>query len=76
VFLSPAQAAAIARQGRQLLQAGRLTPHQFALLDCLLWRCRKHGQAGACAATLPSSASAAWPGRPSGKGWLSSNRSG
>jgi hypothetical protein len=49
VFLSPTQAAAIAKQGRQLLQAGELTHHQYSLLDALLWRCRKHGQAAACA---------------------------
>jgi hypothetical protein len=48
VFLSPAQASDIARRGRRLLQAGEITHHQLALLDCLLWRCRKHGQAAAC----------------------------
>jgi hypothetical protein len=49
VFLSPAQASDIARRGRQLLQAGEITHHQLCLLDALLWRCRKHGQAAACA---------------------------
>jgi hypothetical protein len=49
VHLSPTQAAAIARTGRRLLQAGSITHHQLALLDALLWRCRKHGQAAACA---------------------------
>jgi hypothetical protein len=49
VFLSPAQASDIARRGRQLLQTGQLTHCQYSLLDALLWRCRRHGQAGACA---------------------------
>lgn len=49
MFLSPAQAADVARRGRQLLQAGQITHHHFAILDALLWRCRKHGQAAACA---------------------------
>jgi hypothetical protein len=49
LFLSPTQASDIARRGRHLLQAGQLTHHQLTLLDALLWRCRKHGQAAACA---------------------------
>jgi hypothetical protein len=48
LFLSPAQASDIGRRGRQLLQSGQLTHHQYSLLDTLLWRCRKHGQAAAC----------------------------
>jgi hypothetical protein len=46
---SPADAAAIARRGRNLLRAGRLTHCQAVLLDTLLWCCRPHGQAAACA---------------------------
>jgi hypothetical protein len=48
-FLSGQQAGAIAKRARQLLQAGEITHHQFALLEVLLWRCRKHGQAIASA---------------------------
>lgn len=48
-FLSPTQAADVARRGRQLLQDGEITHHQHSLLTVLLWRCRKHGQAAACA---------------------------
>jgi hypothetical protein len=36
-------------RARKLLQSGDLTHHQFALLETLLWRCRKAGQAMACA---------------------------
>jgi hypothetical protein len=39
-LLSPSEAAAIARRGRKLLRAGRITPHELVLLDCLLWSCR------------------------------------
>jgi hypothetical protein len=47
---SPADAAAIARRGRKLLRAARLTHCQAVLLDTLLWQhCRPHGQAAACA---------------------------
>jgi hypothetical protein len=46
---SSADAAAIARRGRKLLRAGRLTHRQAVLLDTLLWCCRPHGQAAACA---------------------------
>jgi hypothetical protein len=49
VFLSPTQAADIARRGRRLLQDGSLTHHQFCLLETLLWRSRRHGQDAACA---------------------------
>jgi hypothetical protein len=49
MHLSPTQAATIARTGRRLLQAGQLTHHQLALLDALLWRCRRQGHAAACA---------------------------
>jgi hypothetical protein len=40
---------AIARRARKLLRAGRLTHCQAVLLDTLLWCCRPHGQAAACA---------------------------
>jgi DNA-binding Lrp family transcriptional regulator len=49
VFISPAQAGTIAHRARQLLQNGDLTHHQYALLDALLWRCRKQGSALASA---------------------------
>lgn len=38
--LSPAEAGAVAKRGRKLLRAGKITHHQLALLDCLLWSCR------------------------------------
>ena len=38
--LTPAEAATIAKRGRKLLRAGRITHRQFTLLDCLLWSCR------------------------------------
>jgi hypothetical protein len=38
--LTPAEAAAVAKRGRKLMRAGRITHHQLALLDCLLWSCR------------------------------------
>jgi hypothetical protein len=38
--LSLAEAAAVAKRGRKLLRAGRITHRQLALLDCLLWSCR------------------------------------
>jgi hypothetical protein len=46
---SSADAAAITRRSRKLLRAGRLTHCQAVLLDTLLWCCRPHGQAAACA---------------------------
>jgi hypothetical protein len=49
VHLSPSQAGTIARRARKLLQDGQITHHQFALLETLLWRCRKAGQAVVCA---------------------------
>jgi hypothetical protein len=39
--LSPAQAGAIAKRARKLLRRGLLTHRQHALLDCLLWSCRR-----------------------------------
>lgn len=39
--LTPAQASAIAKRGRKLLRKGLLTHRQYALLDCLLWSCRR-----------------------------------
>ena len=38
--LTPSEAAAVAKRGRKLLRAGRITHRQLALLDCLLWSCR------------------------------------
>jgi hypothetical protein len=43
VRLTPAQAGAIAKRCRKLLRRGRLTHRQFALLDTLLWSCRRPG---------------------------------
>ena len=40
VKLTPAEAAAIAKRGRKLMRAGRITHCQWAVLDCLLWSCR------------------------------------
>jgi hypothetical protein len=40
VKLTPAEAAAIAKRGRKLMRAGRITHCQWAILDCLLWSCR------------------------------------
>jgi hypothetical protein len=39
--LSAAQAGAIAKRARRLLRRGLLTHRQLALLDCLLWSCRR-----------------------------------
>ena len=39
--LSPTQAGAIAKRARRLLRRGLLTHRQLALLDCLLWSCRR-----------------------------------
>jgi hypothetical protein len=46
VFLSPAQAGAIAQRARKLLRRGQLTHRQLAVLDALLWSCRAPGQPG------------------------------
>ena len=43
--LTPAEAGAIAQRGRKLLRRGRITAHQHALLDTLLWAARKPGEA-------------------------------
>jgi hypothetical protein len=40
IKLTPAEAAAIAKRGRKLMRAGRITHRQWAVLDCLLWSCR------------------------------------
>ncbi|MDB5243784.1 MAG: hypothetical protein JWP57_4410 [Spirosoma sp.] len=45
--LSATAAAGIMARGRKLLRRGRLTHRQLALLDCLLWSCRRPGQAWA-----------------------------
>jgi hypothetical protein len=49
IALPASDAAAIARRARKLLRAGRLTHRQLALLDTLLWSCRTHSTATACA---------------------------
>lgn len=38
--LSISQAAAVAKRGRRLLRAGRISRTDFCVLDCLLWSCR------------------------------------
>jgi hypothetical protein len=43
-FLDPAQAGRLAKRGRELLRAGEITHRELALLDCLLWSCRRPGQ--------------------------------
>jgi hypothetical protein len=40
IKLTPADAAAIAKRGRKLMRAGRITHKQWAVLDCILWSCR------------------------------------
>ena len=40
IKLTPAEAAAVAKRGRKLMRAGRITHRQWAVLDCLLWSCR------------------------------------
>ena len=45
--LTAADAGLIAGRSRKLLARGRITHRQFALLDCLLWSCRKAGKATA-----------------------------
>jgi hypothetical protein len=49
VRLSPAHAGAIAKRSRRLLRRGKLTHRQFALLDTLLWSCRRPGSGVAVA---------------------------
>lgn len=39
--LTPAEAAAVAKRGRKLLRAGRITHRDYTILDCLLWSCRR-----------------------------------
>lgn len=43
-FLDPARAGLLAKRGRALLRAGEITHRELALLDCLLWSCRRPGQ--------------------------------
>ena len=43
--LSPADAGFIAGRARRLLGLGRITHHQYALLDALLWSFRQMGRA-------------------------------
>lgn len=45
--LSATAAGAIMARGRKLLRRGQVTHRQLALLDCLLWSCRRPGQAWA-----------------------------
>lgn len=41
---TPIQAGAVMKRARILLRAGALTPHQFTILDCMVWSCRAPGQ--------------------------------
>ena len=43
--LSAYEAGQLARQARQLLRRHLITPHQWALLDAMLWTARKPGSA-------------------------------
>ena len=43
--MSPHAAQRTAQHARRLLSAHILTPHDYAVLDALLWRCRRHGRA-------------------------------
>ena len=45
--LTSADAGAIAGRARKLLRAGEITHHQLALIDALLWTCRRAGIATA-----------------------------
>ena len=45
--LTPAEAGAIAVRARMLLRLGEITHHQLALVDALLWTCRRAGAATA-----------------------------
>jgi hypothetical protein len=42
-FMSPTQAAYIAKKARKAVRAGLLTHHQFAVLETLLWDARPRG---------------------------------
>jgi hypothetical protein len=42
--MSPKAAQRTAQHARRLLTAGLITPHQYAVLDALLWRLRRHGR--------------------------------
>lgn len=42
-FMSPSQASYISKRNRKALGAGLLTPHQFAVLEVLLWEARPRG---------------------------------
>jgi hypothetical protein len=43
-FLNPQQGGRLAKRARQLLRSGQLTHREWALLDGLLWSCRRPGQ--------------------------------
>jgi hypothetical protein len=43
--LSPAQAGQIATRARRLRHEGRLTQHEYGLVDAMLWQARKPGSA-------------------------------
>jgi len=38
--LTPTEAGEIAKRGRKLLRAGKITHRDLVILDCLLWSCR------------------------------------
>jgi hypothetical protein len=42
-FLSPSNAAYIAKRARKLLRSGELTHHQIAILEAMLWDARRPG---------------------------------
>jgi hypothetical protein len=42
--MSPQQASRLAAYGRRLLTAKLLTPHDYAVMDALLWRLRRPGR--------------------------------
>jgi hypothetical protein len=42
--MTPKTAQRTAQHARRLLTAGILTPHQYAVLDALLWRLRRQGR--------------------------------
>ena len=42
--MTPEAARRTAQHGRRLLTARIITPHEYAVLDALLWRCRRPGR--------------------------------
>jgi hypothetical protein len=41
--MTPDAAIRMTKHGRRLLRRGLLAPHDYTVLDCLVWSCRKPG---------------------------------